>query len=276
MRKIVSRPNPRALPPLPLPFHVRSVGYHEAPCGWFERVPGSEKNFVQLFWCVGGRGEVIREEESFRVGEGEVFYQMPLEEHYHRSVDPERKWRYYWFTFDGPGAAAFMTAYGYPHKAFYAGECPARLFLEIETLLKERSHYAQRHAIGLAAEILALAGGTLAGKRGDHDPVREFIDLAHEYFADPDATAASLAARLGIHRTTLNRLFKGAMSITPGTYLAEIRLQHALSLLRESDLAVKEIAYECGLPHASYFCRLVKQETGFSPQEYRRRAGQAY
>ncbi len=268
MRKIISRPNPNELPALPLPFHVRSVGYNEAPGGWFERVDGALKNLVQLFWTVDGAGEVVLPDRTFRVSRGEVFYHLPLEEHYHKSVDRVHQWRYYWFTFDGPGAAAFMNTYGYPGDGFYAGECPTQHFLEIESLLKQRTPYAQRHAIAAAAEILALAGGTL-GHSQEHDLVKDFIQLAHEEYGNAGTTVQSLAEKLGVHRTTLNRVFLRAMAIAPGDYLAQIRIQHALSLLRETNLPVKEVAYECGMVYESYFCRLIRRKTGMSPIQYR-------
>ncbi|MBS1372331.1 MAG: AraC family transcriptional regulator [Lentisphaeria bacterium] len=271
MRKIVSRPNPEQLPSLSLPFHVRSVGYNEAYCNWGELVPGERKDFVQLFWTVDGMGEVAAGTGKFRVGPGEVFCHLPRETHDHRAVDPHRLWRYYWFTFDGPGAADCFLSYGYPAGGFYAGECPMHLFLEIETLLKERTRYAQRHAVSLAAEILALAGGTLESS-GECDLVKRFITLAHGEYRDPGVTVESLAASLGVHRTTLNRKFLAAMSLAPGEYLSQIRIQHALSLLRETELPVKEVACECGIAYAGYFCRLIRRETGMSPAEYRRRA----
>ena len=271
MRKIISRPDPLQLPALPLPIHVRSVGYNEADCGWYERVPGRQKNFVQLFWCVEGTGEIVFEDRIVRLSPGEVCYHLPREEHYHRSVSPDSRWCYHWFTFDGPRAADFMISYGYPQTNLPAGECPVRCFLEMEFLLRQRTPYAQRHAVALAAELLALAGGKMTGSR-EHDLVKRFIELAHEGFADPDVTIASLAEELGIHRTTLNRLFFRMMELSPGTYLDQIRMQHALSLLRETESSVKEIAYACGMVHVSYFCRLVRKHTGMTPMEYRKRS----
>lgn len=268
MRKIISRPNLRELPALPLPVHIRSVGYNEANFGWSERAPGTKKNLVQVFWNIQGRGEVIKKEGSFQVGPGDVFYHLPLEEHYHKSVDPDNIWCYHWFTFDGPGATDFIRAYGYSEQGFHAGECPTRLFLEIESLLKQWTPYAQRHALSVATEILALAGGTIENQ-AKPDLVKEFIEIVQADFADPEINVGIVADRLGIHRTTLNRLFYRAMSIPPSDYLAQIRIQRALSLLKGTNMPVKEIAYECGIDNISYFCRLIKQKTGLNPISYR-------
>ena len=244
MRKVISRPD-LSLPELPLPVHIRSVGYNEAEYGWGERADGGRKNFVQVFWCVGGCGELVLEGRNVRLKAGEVTYHLPGEDHIHRSVDPDALWRYHWVTFDGPGAADFMRSYGYPRKECFAG----------------------------ATEILALAGERYAESREAAGVVRRFIELAHRRFQEAELTVGELAGELGIHRTTLNRLFLRSMRLSPGAYLEQIRIQKALSLLRESSLSIKEIAGCAGFSHVSYFCEVIRKKTGMTPGEYRLRSG---
>ncbi len=271
MRKIVSRPDPTVLPSLSLPVHIRSTGYNEAEPGWHEHESRSGKPFVQLFWCIQGTGE-------FRIGRrivllhpGEAIYQLPGEEHVHRSVDSTVPWHYYWFTFDGPGARKFMLDYGYPQTALPAGECPVQLFRELESLLHTWTPYSQRHALSVAAEILALAGNN-AGPAGEHDLCRAFIDAVQKRFPDSSITAESLAEELGVHRTTLNRIVKRQMSVSPKHYVNSQRLSRALALLAETRKSVKEIASMCGFNKTDYFCAQVRKSTGLTPAKYRKHA----
>ncbi len=270
MRKIVSRPEPRILPDLPMPVHIRSSGYNEAEYGWTEFEPGDEKQFVQLFWCIQGAGEIFLPGRTVTLHPGDTFYHLPNEDHHHRSCDPENEWHYYWFTFDGPAAEAFIAAYGYSQERMYSGECPVNLFLELEMLVRKHTPYAQRHALSVAAEILALAGGTdeLVPEEG---LVKRFLRLARESMRDPTVTIELLAKKLGVHRTTLTALFRSEMAITPGAYLDGLRIQHALSLLRETGMAVKEVAEHSGFMNMSYFSKLVRKATGHPPLEYRRK-----
>ena len=195
--KIISRPDPNKLPDFLLPFHVRSVGSNESDCGWSEYVPGRKKLFVQVFWTFKGSGEIVLPGKTIQTREGEVFYHLPGEDHRHKAVG--KQWHYYWFTFDGPGAEAFMNSYGYGRDSRYAGECPVKLFLELELLLRERTPYAQRHAISVATEILALAGGRFSDKAGQN-LVRRFIEIAQESSSDARLSASSLAKELGVHK----------------------------------------------------------------------------
>lgn len=268
--RILSRPEPNTLPDFPLPLHVRSVGSNDSDFGWSETVSGEKKQFVQLFWTVKGRGRIALPDREIVTKEGEVFYHLPGEEHNHRTIGA--KWHYYWFTMDGALAADYIAGYGYGRESHYAGECPVKLFLELELLLQERSPYAQRHAVAVAAEILALAGGRLRDRDG-RDIVRKFIEIAQESPQDSRLNASEVARKLGVHRTTLNRLFLKEMGVTPGSYLQELRIQHALSLLRETELPIKAVAAECGLPYAGYFCRLIRRVTGLPPAAYRKQSG---
>ena len=273
MRKIISRPDPMTLPKLGLPVHVRSVGYNEAECGWFEYAPGERKQFVHLIKHFRMTLTGLRDYPEAIITKGGVNV---------KEIDPgtmESKLVkglyfacYYWITFDGPRAADLMKSYDYPRTGFYAGECPVKLFAEIELQLKQRTPYAQRHAVSVAAEILALAGEQPGGPM-DNDLVKRFIGLAHDRFQDPCVTVGMLAGELGVHRTTLNRVFFRSMSISPSAYLDQIRIQRALSLLRETEQPVKEIAYSCGFHHPSYFCSVIRRNTGMTPAGYRRHSG---
>ncbi len=263
---IVSRPRPDELPAFQLPFHVRSAGSNESLFTWQESFPAQQKPFVQIFWTQSGCGEVTLRGEKMLLKSGDFFYHLPGDEHCHRTVG--KVWNYYWFAMDGTGAENFLRSYGYEQKPRYSGECPVKLFIELELLIKSHTPYSQRHAIAVAAEILALAAGPLS-THTDHDPVRQFMTLAQENISDEKLTATELARRIGIHRTTLNRLIQENTGHSPGEYLRELRIQHLLALLRETDLPLKAVAMECGIPYAGYLCRLVKERTGLTPLEYR-------
>jgi len=266
MRKIVSRPD-LSLPALPLPVHIRSSGYNEADCGWEEY--DTDKPFVQIFWCVQGAGKFILPDGEKILRPGEVFFHLPGEVHHHISCDPAAPWRYYWFTFDGHAASDFMSSYGYPQRGMYAGECPVELFLELEITVRKDTPFSRRHAIAVAAEILARMGGMEGSPSPAEDLARRALKSIRTHLRNPEITIDDLARQLGVHRTTLNRHFRAAMGISPGAYLDDLRLGHALRLLRDTGLSMKEVAEQSGFMNQSYFCKLVHNATGTTPTRYR-------
>ena len=272
VKRIISRPEPNRLPELPLPLYVRSAGYHEAEAGWSEFSRASDKNFVQIFWSVRGIGE-------FRIGDvvrpmpAESFlFHLPGEAHFHIAVSD---WAYHWFTLDGPLAAAFIRGYGYPREAMPAGACPAGLFLQLETLLREMTPYSQRRMLGVAADILALAGNPAGRRRKGGAAARvvdRFLELVRAEYSDPGLDVNTLADRLGVHRTTLTRLFRERMLVSPGEYLLNLRIQTALSLLRGTDYPVSAVGEMVGIPHRGHFSTLIRRTVGVSPGIYRERS----
>ncbi len=268
MIRWISRPDPYHLPELKLPFYIRAVGYHEAEFGWSECKDGSLKNFVQIFWGISGVGEIWLNGRFVFLRPGEMLYLLPWEDHHYRVHSRNERWCYYWLKFDGPLAGEIMLSYGYGRGGFHAGECPIRLFRELELLLFHFSFDTQRRAAAVGLELLGRAGGVPEERRGVLS--ERFVALVHDRFSSPAVSVDQLARELGVHRTTLNAVCKRELGTAPGRYLNSIRLQHALSLLRETGYSVKELAWNSGFRNMSYFCRQIRNSTGCSPSEYRR------
>lgn len=166
-------------------------------------------------------------------------------------------------------AAQIMLSYKYPRTSFYAGPCPHELFIKLFQDLKEMSPLSQRRMLATALEILALAGGRHDDTSKAGQTVTRFMQLVQENVSDSSININTLTDSLGVHRSTLNRLFQEKMKMSPKEYLHQHRLQHALSLLRNTALPVSEIALMTGIPYKSYFCHFIRQATGLSTTEYR-------
>ncbi|PAD78304.1 MULTISPECIES: helix-turn-helix transcriptional regulator [Paenibacillus] len=69
----------------------------------------------------------------------------------------------------------------------------------------------------------------------------------------------------------LSRLFKQTTGFAFSDYLNLLRIREAQRLLRETDLAVTEIAWSAGFGNFSHFGKMFKRTVGASPREYRRR-----
>lgn len=66
-------------------------------------------------------------------------------------------------------------------------------------------------------------------------------------------------------------LFKERMGISFTSYLNDIRIRKAASLLSSSRLSITEIAAAVGFSDVNYFSRLFKKKNGVSPRYYRKR-----
>lgn len=265
MQKVIFNPKPNRLFALSLPVYVRSTGYNEAGFDWSENHP--PRGFVQIFWSVKGSGEFTFGDRKEILKQGESIYRMPDEPHVHRAL--LREWHYYWITFDGSDAGKFMNSYGYSQRPMPSGDCPVYLFEEAAKLIANMSPFSQRKLVSVLTDILALMGGCDNDSSRAGNAVREFISLVQDNYRNASLNINAFADMMGMHRTTLNRLFRQKMMISPVTYLIQFRIQRALSLLRETAMPVSEIADKVGIPQRSHFGKVIRKATGVSPLEYR-------
>jgi AraC-like DNA-binding protein len=84
-------------------------------------------------------------------------------------------------------------------------------------------------------------------------------------------TRDMIAQHFDLHPSHVSRLFRteGHMRFTD--YLTLVRIERAKLLLRNYDMAVKEVAVNCGFMDTAYFCRVFRQVTKVTPIAYRLR-----
>ncbi len=248
-----------------LPLVVRSVGCYRVTRDFAEA--HRPRWFTELFWTVAGEGLWRIDGTTHRARAGEFFIYRPGEPH-DLAAGPAG-WEYRWITFDGRDTLRLLEMFGLPRSG-RAGACPEAEFDRVEAALSRPTLEGVREASVAAYAILAAAGRRSAGPRegeaGGAEAVRHELDAC---YTDADAGVETVAAALGQHRTTVLRAFTAAYGVTPSTYLARRRLQHALSLLRTTAMPVAEVAAAAGFRSPEYLARVVREETGGSPRAFR-------
>ncbi len=97
--------------------------------------------------------------------------------------------------------------------------------------------------------------------------VTEYID---QYLAQ-DIKLADMAFCAGMSQYHFLHLFQQSMGITPYQYLIQQRVERAKQLLKQRDVAIADIALQCGCNSQSHLTRLFRQFTGITPKAYRER-----
>ncbi len=81
---------------------------------------------------------------------------------------------------------------------------------------------------------------------------------------------AFYADRLCITTRYLSQITNESVSKSPKQIIADYLVCEARQVLENSRLSVKEVSDNLGFQAVSVFCKLFKQQTGFTPSEYRR------
>jgi AraC-like DNA-binding protein len=80
---------------------------------------------------------------------------------------------------------------------------------------------------------------------------------------------ADIAAQAGLSPVHLNRLFLRHAGLTVSAYVRRCRMEMACHLLETSDLPIKVVALQCGIPDLQQFNKLVRRHTGSPPSRVR-------
>ncbi|MBV9395764.1 MAG: helix-turn-helix transcriptional regulator, partial [Methylobacteriaceae bacterium] len=135
--------------------------------------------------------------------------------------------------------------------------------LFVEGLARMIAIYLARN-YGETAEESRRGSPSLPGYK-----LRQITDWMAEHVAE-EFNLTQLAARAGLSKFHFQRLFKGAVGVSPSRYHINLRMSEARRQLRETKMSVVEVALEVGYANPSHFARLFRRETGLSPSDYRR------
>jgi AraC-like DNA-binding protein len=199
---------------------------------------------------------------------GGATYQFPGTLHRARAAD--RPWEIRWWTMDGPQVASMIAGFGFERNGIHqAGPVPQELFDRLRLALEDVSLAGEARGAAAAYELLAAASAH--AKYVDPSPVVDAArHIIESQWHDPSLDINALARQLRTHRSNLSRLFSARHGVSPSQYLVRMRLSHALSLLKQTNLPVKEISFRCGFSNPNYFARFFRRTQHMTPLGWRK------
>ncbi len=94
-------------------------------------------------------------------------------------------------------------------------------------------------------------------------------ELLHDSWNEP-LDLQEISRLIGVHPVTISKNFKRFFSCSLGTYKRKIRIEKSISLIKESEMTLSEIAHFCHFADQSHFIRNFKKNTGFLPSDFRK------
>lgn len=107
-----------------------------------------------------------------------------------------------------------------------------------------------------------------AESRSDEVFLRFMDDL--QLYAGSERTVRFYADRQYISAKHFSKLVRQASRKHPMEHIRNRVIIEAKTLLRSTDMGIREIADALNFPNDSFFCRYFKHDTGLSPSEYRK------
>jgi len=124
------------------------------------------------------------------------------------------------------------------------------------------------NVVGLAGICHVILGSDELYR--NHPEMRRIVAFIQSNFRKK-ITAADIARAAEISVSSLERLFRATVRVTPRMYLCKTRLNAACRMLREGIASLTVISEQCGFNDQTGMTRAFRQELKITPMKYRLR-----
>ena len=246
--------------------HITSHDYH-----WDNRV--RKNSYVLLQYTISGKGSFQTPDHTYPQQAGDLFLvQVPGDSQYSLPDDSE-----YWDVLYLEFSSECLPLLYHIHLS-----CGPAFHLEASSTLPEQMKQLYADAISnqLAsvfdnskaayAFLLDLADYALENPALSSPRVTLAKNYLDSNYYNTDLNLDEVADAVGLSKYHLCREFNHLYGISPGKYLANLRLQKSCALLLQNrQHTIAEIASMVGFSNDNYFCKVFRKAFGTTPTQYR-------
>lgn len=216
-----------------------------------------------------GCGTVTLDTVTFHPCEGDTYFLFSGQTQHYYS-DKDTPWEKYFINLSGPLVEELCKGYKIEDVNHFKGLNTKEELMEIIDIVKSSDGDCTGEILGILNKIfykmhchikINSANNSLPYK------MRDFLDMyiTEKINMDQLYQFASKSESQAI------KIFKKEFGITPYKYLCQKKIGLAKSMLKSTNLSVKEIAFRLNYADEYYFSNAFKQKVGISPSEYRKR-----
>ena len=246
-----------------LPFYLASIGSDAF------QIPLHRRNghpFHHILFIKDGSGTFVCDENTYHVNAGDViFIKKSIPHAYYANGNV---FETEWITFDGIEITTLLSYYNISTHKVFKPENYSDLTNSLHTINAKVESGASDDEISPMIYSLMIATFNCEKITDTEQSLKTVIDYIKLNF-NKCLTLDELAELIKMNRYTFCKEFKKIYKISPFDYILQTRIQHAKSLLKDTDLQVNEIAQQCGFNDSCYFCRIFKRYENRTPAAFR-------
>lgn len=240
-----------------------------------------DRRHPRLLWqyTLGGWGEFSQGGRIWRVEPGQAFAAVIPSAHRYRLPMESPEWRFCWAIVEHPYVVRRIAGWlGRLEPVAPVGEGSA---LALATARLVEAGAAASFPDVLAQEQ-ALFDWMFAWERWAHERLfpeaarTEWLEELRAYTRAHLGRAfnvSEVAARRGLSRSAYSHQFKARTGLTPAHVVLEVRLDEAVTRLRDPAATLKQVAAETGFADATHLGKCFRRVFRLTPGEFRRQLG---
>ncbi|MBE6883502.1 MAG: AraC family transcriptional regulator [Ruminococcaceae bacterium] len=252
------------------PFYVVIAGV--SYCDGSYHIKRRESDVLCMEYIMEGSGTVIQDGKRFYANKGDV-YLLRIGHNHEYYSDEDNPWIKIWLNVSGTLCEAMTEAYGLS-SAVIVERAEVKEYFERAVQLCKKGGDVEKINEEIAIifhEIIQRLSQSYREKkrikRSEAARMKSYIDSNFPQEFDIE----QLAKNIYKSKSQAIRIFKKEYGKTPYDYFLGQRFKLAGELLRNTNMLIKEIAYQSGFQDEHYFSSLFKKRFGMSPREYRRK-----
>ena len=245
---------------------VKRVIDKDYPIHWHE--------YYEIEYIISGHGTYVINNLEYPFGPGSLFFMTPIDfasliyegEHITLiNISFSESWI-------SDRIINSITSHGYINN--YAEILCTKIYEELSSVKKHSSQYI-RFALGciLIDVIRSVKSHNADTKASKSDMViSDMLTYIHAHFRE-DLTLCTLSEHIGLTPNYLSKLFNSYIGVPFKSYVVDLKLKYATTLLTQTNTSVTDICYLCGFNSFAHFLRTFKGKYNMSPLKYRKEHG---
>ncbi len=228
----------------------------------------------QIIYITEGEGIIETKDETIPIKKGSIIVIRP--DMWHR-YKPLKKtgWHESYIGFNGTFADSIFN------HSFFSTEPPViqvgyhesiiEVFLELINLIRDEKPGYHEMCSGLVIYILGKILSIKKKEDFNNKSIESIIQNACIIIRNnlnANLNIEDLASDLNISYSLFRKVFKKYMGLSPAQYHQSLRIQQAKYLLSNSNMSIKETAFNMGFCSIYYFSKLFKEKTGMTPASF--------
>ncbi len=259
-------------------LYLSYCGIEDVECG-YHYGPHTRTEYV-LHLVTKGKGKFRCEDSYYTLNENMAFLIYPgIDTEY--EADSKEPWSYAWIGFNGGKAHTCVTNSGFTPEKPVIPIHNMDILLECIHLMLEAHHLTYANELKRHSQLMRFFSTLIEdyskinpnpGRNGYDYPCAVYVEQAIDYMQknySQKIKVNDLADFIGINRSYLTNSFQKILHMSPQNFLITLRLEKAVSLLKETSLPIHEISTKVGYDDPLAFSKIFKQKYGVSPSGFR-------